>query len=394
MSVASCASLAALTRTVGATLVLAVILLLLVERRWRPAAAYAAIVLVFILGAALWLRARAMPELAADYLTDALDPGAIASGNPVTVLSGRVVRNAADYAGALLGLLSFPTIAGTLVDNVTWLVIACVALTVGVGALWRRWRIALLFGLTYGSLMLAWPWAIGRFLVPVLPVVVVAVLAGLDALAMRRNRRTAVALVVAIAAVMTITGVARGAAKVAVRRQCDRERAMQSPSCFNADQLSLFAAARYAAANTPPSALFISANEATFHYLSERRLVSIDSINARPPGEAADFLERNRISYVVLNHVSFDALDLARTAVHHVRPSRACTRVPPSHDHLPPSSDPDCGRPGVRDSPCVFPSRRAVRAADLLRSCHPGETPGGVANGHHRVFLPRRRSSP
>jgi 4-amino-4-deoxy-L-arabinose transferase-like glycosyltransferase len=61
----ACASLAALTRTVGGTLILAVIGLLLLERRWRLTAVFTAIVGAIVLGAAFWLREHAMPGPAA-----------------------------------------------------------------------------------------------------------------------------------------------------------------------------------------------------------------------------------------------------------------------------------------------------------------------------------------
>jgi hypothetical protein len=324
-----CASTAALTRTIGATLVLAVIGVLLLERRWRAAAVFGGVVVTIVVGATLWLQTLAMPVPAADYISDALDPGRVATSNPLAVVARRVATNAPHYAGGLLSVLSFPTIPKTLFDNVTWLAIACVALVTGAWIFWRRWRSAALFGLVYGALILVWPWAVGRFLLPLLPLVAVMFLAGVDGLLMKWNRRAAAAGVVAFAAIMAATGLVRAADKVAVKRRCDREQATQSPACFNPDQLSFFEAARYVASHPLPGAIVVSSKEATFHYLTNRRLVSADLLNARPADRAAALLEEGGVSYVVLGHLSDADVTLS------TRLAGACRRLQPEREFPP-----------------------------------------------------------
>lgn len=323
------ATLAALTRTVGATLVLAVIALLVIERRWRPAAMYAGLVALVVAGVWLWLRSRGMPELAADYITDAITRGNQQSPNPLAVIGGRAFANAPQYAGTLLWVLSVPTIAGTIADNLLWLIVTAVALAAGLVHFWKNWRIVPLFALIYGALLLAWPWVIGRFLIPLLPLLAVALVAGIHTLVARWGPRAASAVVIAIVAIIATAGVSRAAAKVATRSQCERDQAMLSPSCFNADQLSFFAGARYIRDQTPPSAIVMSANEGTFFYLSTRRLVPVDSINARPVAAAAEFLHRARVSYAVLNHASFEDLPFSERLL------SACAYLEPAAEFPP-----------------------------------------------------------
>jgi hypothetical protein len=346
----ACATLAALTRTIGATLVLAVLACLMLERRWRATAVYGGLIALVIAGVSLWLRSRAMPELAADYITDAITAGNGAGPDPVTVIAGRVVANAPQYAGTLLSGLSVPTIGGTIVDNMLWLVITCAALAAGFVLLWGRWRLVTLFVVIYGALLLAWPWAIARFLVPLLPILAVVFLAGSYALLERWGSRVASVVVSAFVAIIAVTSVSRAVLRVAARSQCEREQAMLSPSCFNVDQLAFFAAARYVGDRTPPSAIVMSPYEGTFFYLANRRLVPVDSINALPPERAAAFLHRENVSYAVMSHVSFSALPFSerllsacshlelaaefppRTTVFRVLPapvtdSRACERL-------------------------------------------------------------------
>ena len=300
-----CATLAALTRTIGATLVLALLGLFILERRWRPAAWYAGILAVIVVAVSFSLRAGGLPGLAADYLTDAFDPGD-GSRNPLMVLARRFSLNAPEYAGSVLWLLSVPTVRGTIADNVLWLIVVTVALASGLWVFWRRWRIVSLFLLIYGALILLWPWAVSRFVVPVLPLIAVTMLAGADALAVRWRPRTAPLLVIGLAAIIAVTGITRSASRIAVRSKCDRADPMRSPACFNPDQLSFFAAARWMGEHTPPSAIVMSSNEATFYYLSKHQLVPVDSIDARPPERALPFLRRERVTYAVLNNAAYD----------------------------------------------------------------------------------------
>ncbi len=323
------ATLAALTRTAGATLVVAVVTFLVLERRWRPAATYLGLLALVVIGVSLWLQSRAMPGLAADYVTDAITTRGHQLPNPFAIVGGRVFENAPLYAGTLLWVLSVPAIGGTIIDNLLWLIITCVALAAGLLVLWRSWRLVPLFALVYGALLLAWPWVLGRFLIPLLPLLAVAFLAGIHAVVGRWGSRAASATVLAVVAIIAITGVSRAAAKVATRSQCERDQAMLSSSCFNADQLSFFAAARFIGEHTPPSTIVMSANEGTFFYLSNRRLVPFDSIDVRPPAAAAEFLRRENVSYVVLGHVSFENLPLSERLL------SACAHLEPAAEFPP-----------------------------------------------------------
>jgi 4-amino-4-deoxy-L-arabinose transferase-like glycosyltransferase len=301
------ATLAALTRTVGATLILAVLALLVLERRWRPAAVYTGLLLFVVVGASLWLRARAMPELGADYISEAAETATRSSPNPWAIVSSRVIANAPGYAGTLLWVLSVPTVGGTILDNLVWLVIAGAALAAGLLAFWQRWKIVAVFVVIYAALLLAWPWVIGRFLVPLLPLIALAFLAGTYMLVNRCGARVASVTAIALAATIAITGLSRATSRIAVRSRCDREQAMQSPSCFNADQLAFFAAARYVAEHTPPSSIVMAVNEGTFFYVAPRRLVPVDSLTVRPPDEAASFFRDEKVSYAVIGHVGIDS---------------------------------------------------------------------------------------
>ncbi|MGQ0713958.1 MAG: glycosyltransferase family 39 protein [Gemmatimonadaceae bacterium] len=311
----ACAALAALTRTAGATVVVAVAVWLVRERRWRAAAALSGRAAVAALGTALWRRASRMPAPAAEYLSDAMEVPAGGSANPIVILAHRVMTNATQYAQDLLWSLSFPTIEGTPADNFAWLAIVVVALSVGLVALYRRWRVAVLFILLYGALLLAWAWPIGRFLLPVVPLAALAFLIGVHAMTARRWAGMANGIVAVLAAVLVTTGLLRGRDEVSTRAQCNRDEPLRSPACFNRDQLSFFEASRYVGERTTPSAIVMSSKEATFHYLTHRRIVPLDSANALPPEHAAQFLRRSGVSHILLSHLSADDVVFARRLI-------------------------------------------------------------------------------
>ena len=104
---------------------------------------------------------------------------------------------------------------------------------------------------------------------------------------------------------------------------------MRSPSCFNADQLSFFEAARYVATQTPPDAVAMSSKEATFYYLTSRRVLSVDSINARAPERAEEFLQREGVSYAILGHLSDGDIPFS------LRLKSACRRLRPEREFPP-----------------------------------------------------------
>ena len=141
---------------------------------------------------------------------------------------------------------------------------------------------------------------------------------------------------------------------------------MQSPSCFNADQLAFFAAARYVAEQTPPSSIVMTVNEGTFFYVAQRPVVPVDSITARSSDRAASFLHDKGVSHAVLGHVGVDSPAFAERLLSACNHLDAMAEFPPRTTvfRVLPTSTPD------------------ARACDILRDYQRGagefcDRPGG-----------------
>lgn len=306
-----CATLAFGTRTIGVTLIVALAIALLVQGRRRAAAMYAAVLVSLGLAGALAVASQSAEPFAAEYLREGL--GALAtSATRVIDIGKRLATNAAGYATGALWLLSFPTIRGTIVDNALWLAFAIVTGLVGIRALFSTWRVSVIFVVVYGALLLVWQWPIRRFLLPILPLLALAVLLGLHTLALRRRPTYANALVVGLATVLSLSGLLREREALAAKRGCRPAHTVENPACYIEDQRGFFAAARFAASRTPANEPVMTAKEATFHYLTGRIALPRDELLARPNDSPTTFLRANGVSTVVLGHLSFEDIALAR----------------------------------------------------------------------------------
>ena len=132
----------------------------------------------------------------------------------------------------------------------------------------------------------SWPcgpgWS-GGFSRPIIPLIVIALLAGADVIRRRYDARLGTALAVGLAAVVVFTGVRADWDEIRAFRGCDRKAPLESSGCFDADQRSLFAASRFVAANTPDSAVVITAKDAVFALYSGRRVVRPRAVLAADP---------------------------------------------------------------------------------------------------------------
>ena len=267
---AACA--ASLTRTIGATMVLALFLAWVLERRYRPLIALGLAGAVTVGGWILWTVLAPVKIVGRSYVADA----AFVRGDGHSTISLLVerLRNIPGYiAEDVPFMLPLPTIEGTFVDNAVGLLFVLVLASAGAVALWKRGtgRIALLYLLVYAGLLAVWPWRIPRFVVPLLPFIFWTLAAGAFMLAGRRRWMRPLPIVL----VLIVAGAAlpRTMALVRAARACDRDAAATSATCYAPAQRSFFALAAYARSSTPDTAVFVTEKEGTFGYLSRRRVM-------------------------------------------------------------------------------------------------------------------------
>jgi hypothetical protein len=342
---------AALSRSIGVSLVLATLALFAWERNWRAVAALA-VAATLTVGAWLTWTVKA-PRLAAgrSYVADALyvpttpsgtidgsapgrdtvAAGGAAAAGPVAdrtadrpggasprqlaeAIGRRVAHNVPAYlTRELPTVLAVPTMAGTTVDNVAWLVILLVTGIAGIGVLARRSGLLVLYLTFTAAVLLVWPYAIQRFLAPVVPMLLLVVLAGGWWLGERlggvRGARVATG---ALTFVMTLGAIRRDVAQLARSADCDRRLAARSPGCFSSEQRDFFDAVAAAARVSSDSARFLVSKEATFYLLSGRQAVrEIDALAHADPRSFREFLVRERVDFIILSRLHVDQWALA-----------------------------------------------------------------------------------
>jgi len=260
-----------LTRTVGFTVVVAVIAWLLLLRRWTYALWSALVSSAVVAG---WLAYTAHAS-AAGGVSYADNLRHIASAGPGGA-AGFLVQVGANARSYLLNLpwsLGVPTLPGTLVDNVLWLLVLGVSGIAGVLALFRKWPAAAAHLLLSIGVLLAWPWPIDRLITPVIPLIVAAVLTGGFVLARRLGGKAQQLVPLLLAVPLSFPGLISYAAHDTNHR-CDHRDATAFRCLVPLDR-SIVAAAQIIRDSAPPDAVIATAKPATIFYFSGHRTVHL-----------------------------------------------------------------------------------------------------------------------
>ena len=227
--------------------------------------------------------------------------------------------------------LSFPTVPGTLVDNLLWLAACVVLLGAGVVVFWKRARPVAVFLVLYALLVLAWPWRIDRLLVPAVPLVIASLLIGADRLAQRLPplwRRAAVASLVLLLGAGMIRGVG---VEQAWARDCDLSDPLGSPACYDAESRSLISASRYLRAHAPPDAIVLTRAGTGVHYLSGLRAAPAELVEQLSPRRLPAELRQRGINYILVTGPGeFEQKRLGPALKHSCRDFRVAARFPPA----------------------------------------------------------------
>jgi 4-amino-4-deoxy-L-arabinose transferase-like glycosyltransferase len=290
--------LAALTRSAGVTLVVAVGAYLLLERRWR-AALWFGVVAAVVLGAWFGWTVRAPEQyIGASYIADI---GAGRGVSRVTPLPLRIPLNEWWYLRTgIPWILAVPTIPGTPIDNGIMLLMVASTSALGLWVFARRWRPGLLYAVVYGGLLSVWVWQVERFVVPVLYMLVAAMLAGAYAIGMRFGRRGPWFAGV-VGAVLLLGGGYRSVALALERSKCALTPDGLPPAqCVMTDQASFFEAVRWVRANTPQDAVVLAAKAAPLWHYTGRRTVGYPLALAQSDEAFLPFLREQGASWILL----------------------------------------------------------------------------------------------
>lgn len=201
---------------------------------------------------------------------------------------------------SLPAAIAFPTIPGTRIDNLFWLLAAAGLVAAGMAVLWRSARPLLWHVLLSAALILAWPWRLERLLVPLVPFVIAAIFLGADRLtrrfpAPRRN------LILAGLTLLMAIGAINGAWEREVQaRGCDRSNPYQSHGCYGAESRNMAAAALYLREHAPRNAAVLTVSGAAVNYLSGLLTSPSHLVGQFPSGDIADSLRSHGVSYILV----------------------------------------------------------------------------------------------
>jgi len=317
------ALLAFFTRSVGLALVVAIGVWLLARRRRAELITYAVASAIVVGG---WFSYSMLSPHAANvnaYRNDFVSGPPAKQPTAVMSLARRVGRNAITYGTDVLpSEMSLPTIQGTLIDNVLWLLLNVALMAVAVVSLWSTWRVAAAYLVLYGGILTVWPWPISRYIWAILPLVMFAMLFGAKQATRRLSPRVA-SLGIGTLVALLVAGSAIGAVRrVSIARECDRTNPMASPGCYPDDVRSMLAAADYVRVHASSGEAVLTIPAAAVNFVSGHLAESATLVGQLPQGELPSALRERGIRYVLLTSRSdFERGPLARALLD------ACTQL-------------------------------------------------------------------
>lgn len=330
---------AALTRSIGMALVLAVLAEWLLARRWRAMGIFAIAAALTVGGWFLWTVQA--PRLVAGYSyladatlvrpetgqqtrvaanTAAVTPSSSIPAKPtpeqrviapapllLRTLLGRVRANVPFYLTRVIpAALYQPTISGTIVDNAIGLLILLVAGGAGLLALSASYRLLILYVVAYAGVLAMWPYAEGRFLAPILPLIVFVVFAGIHAAGVRfAAARGSWLCIGAIASLLGVNAFLSALARIDAETSCgDRGDILVSPDCVYPPLSDFWAAIRAADRVAPRGAPFFSPRAPTVYFMTGRRTIQqAEALTIRDPDAFLDLLRSRQVGAVILGRV-------------------------------------------------------------------------------------------
>jgi len=296
---------AALTRSIGVTLLVAVAFHWLLERRWG---AVAAVSLSAALTVGVWIAwTIKAPEqfVGSSYIADVTDRiGSQGGGGVVLGLLQRVVRNLPKLLGSIVpAQLAFPAVPRTPWDNLASATLVTAGLAAGLWALARSWRPAALYVLATGGLLSIWPWIEERFVTPSVPLILAVTLLGLDRLVARWGMRARAVVVGTVALILTVNGTHLTLRAMQTRADCMRGATPPSPTCMRADQASYLAAMQHIRQHVPAGAVFMSAKPETVYHYTGHQSVFRRFTYQQDSLSLPAFLQQWDVRYILLGSV-------------------------------------------------------------------------------------------
>ncbi|HSR92216.1 MAG TPA: glycosyltransferase family 39 protein [Gemmatimonadales bacterium] len=296
------AVLAALTRSIGVTLIGALCLLWLFERRFARATVLASVSASTVGGWIVWNFLAPDQFASRSYAALAGSAPQKDIGNPASLLGHRLMGFVQDYiGGSIQATLGVPTIPGMVVDNLFWVVVVFLLLAIGLVVASRRALPLAAYVCTYFAFLALWPHKLSRFLLPMIPFVLLLITWGAAVLVQRWQRRWLPAVFALLGAFIVVGCLQQYLPNLQQSLACPRENSLESPACFTEPQRSFFALARYVRENTPANARFLTTKEATFAFYTSRQVMHADLAILKFGADLLPSVSARGIEYIVLS---------------------------------------------------------------------------------------------
>ena len=300
---------AGLTRSAGITLMPAIGLFWLLQRRYLWVATFTVVSSATVGAWTAWTIFAPDAKARDLYASEAIAFVGTAS-SPLMAFANRTMKNIIQYSTQFLpNTLPVPSVGGTRVDNVLAVVILAVLLAVGLVAVWRRWRVAMLFLVLYAMLLVLWAFPIERFIEPIAPLFLLAVLLGTAIIGRRFGQRAGVIAVAVVAIAIGGRAVATDAALLAAADRCDRTNPTASAGCVTPDEMAFFNAAAYIKQTTDTGALVITAKPRPFYYYSGRRTIVQNVVLNGPLPQIPERVAESGADYVLVTGLGYWATE-------------------------------------------------------------------------------------
>jgi hypothetical protein len=295
------AILAALTRSIGVSLVLAFPVFLLLRRRYKAALGF---VTIAALTVGLWFAWTLLPSNqfnARSYVAVAANTTR-AQPSVADLVAVRTVKFVKMYvAKSFPAGLEVPSVPGTWIDNAVW-VLAILGLGgVGLWSVRKRAPLLPVYVAFFLGLLWLYPFKLTRFYMPVAPLLLLSMFLGAIALTRRWRPIVGAAVISMISAAILLRSVPRALEMASSRARCDRSAPFTSQECFRPETVAFIAAAQRAREVLPSNAVVLTIKEAAFHYYTGLKVYHM-LVGSRNSGDdPLSYLNRVGIEYVLIS---------------------------------------------------------------------------------------------
>jgi len=292
-----------LVRPVGLAVLVAIAAWLLLHRRRGALLGFVTVSVLVVGGWFGYLNFASGAEAGSSHAAD-FSAGFQHEPSRILALFGKVWANTRTYATAELPFsLQLPTIRGTVVDNLFWLVLTVAVLALGLAVLWKNWRPAVAYLAGYSGILLVWPWPAGRLLVPIVPLLLLAAILGVRHGLRRLPARWRVASVGALTVLVGLGYSSRLVTRLQHSPKCDREHPFSSPGCYDPGTRSMIEVARFLRTHAKPGQVVLTGKPSSIHYLSGLQAEPAQLLDGVEEGGAAAELRKRGIDYVIISTV-------------------------------------------------------------------------------------------